>query len=1105
MPHSPKWKPWHEVIQLRDELKTGELSMSMFAADLDEVILKKGKRPIYEDPKKFFALTYPTYNLRKLARDVVRRLAGKSDKAVRQLDLTYGGGKTHTLITLFHLVDDPANLPDVPAVEEFRAQIDLGKNLPKARVAAISFDKLDLETGMDVADPTGQMTRLFHPWSILAWQLAGKKGLEIMNGGKGMAERDTAPAENVMMDLLAIPNAEGVSSLILLDEVLMYARQKVAGDKGWLIKLQSFFQALTQAAVKTDRCAVVASLLASDIAANDSLGLEIVTALKEILKRQEEEMVEPVVKEDVAEVLRRRLFKPCDPAEMRSNAITAFKGVCAHDEALKKEGAAAEKTFVESYPFHPFLTNILYSNWTGLPRFQRTRGVLRLFAIALRDAAQWDTTPLVGTNVFLRKKGEPGLSDSLRELAGIANAQATDGQSISWEGILDRELTFAFDIQRDLSAIEHREIEQAVVTVFLHSQPIGQKASLRELRVTIAPTNPDRIEIEKGLSRWSQDSYWLDDKFTSTEGGALPEDWRLGNKPNLTQIHREKRRQVESDKGVIAVRVDKAIRDVKKLSEGAQALGVRIHALPEKPADIEDDAKFHFAVLGPDAASESGKPSAMAKRFIDETTSAAKPRVYRNAVILAVPSKDGLAMVNSRIADLLAWEQVAQELNDKAKSGNVDAQRMQRLTVELEKAKKLVPDAIRQAWCMMVTVSETNDVQAFKLGITDDPLFMTLKSDPRSRMQETKITAESLLPNGPYDLWKEGDTLRRVKDLSGSFAQMPHLPKMLNASAIVDTLVDGCVAGDFVLQLKRPDKSVRTWWRARPDEEALKDPDLEVVLITSAELAEIPGALLRKGALPGLWETKTELPMADFNTYFDGGKVVQVDRGGYNEGQQIPKASADVMNAAVEKAVADGDLWLVSGPTSMFKESVPVGVLTDASLLLPPPEPLVAAAVLEANLPGAWKDGKASVAAILSQVSMQRGKPVPWVLVQQAVDGALRARIIELAPESPPWPCDPSNAAKVIVKAVSGIARPPGEGGGGSVINDKSIAYRAYLQPNELQDLADALSDIMALQAKHGITIRFQLSVEATSEGELKPEASAELRKMLEDISDSFH
>jgi hypothetical protein len=1104
MPPAPKWKPWHEVAQLRDELKSGELSMSMFAADLDEVILQKGKRPIYEDPKKFFALTYPTFNLRKLARDVVRRLAGKSDKAVRQLNLTYGGGKTHTLITLFHLVNAPAALPDLPAVEEFRAEIGLGKNLPKARVAAISFDKLDLETGMEVADPTGKMTRLFHPWSILAWQLAGKPGLEILNGGKGMTERDSAPAENVMLDLLAIPNAEGVASLILLDEVLMYARQKVAGDKGWLIKLQSFFQALTQAAVKTDRCAVVASLLASDIAANDSLGLEIVTALKEILKRQEEEMVEPVVKEDVAEVLRRRLFKTCDPAEMRTNAITAFKGVCAHDEALKREGAAAEKTFVESYPFHPFLTNILYSNWTGLRQFQRTRGVLRLFAIALRDAAKWDTSPLVGTNVLLRKKGEAGLSDSLRELAVIANAQSTDGQSISWEGILDRELTFAFEIQRDLSAIEHREIEQAVVTTFLHSQPIGQKASLRELRVTIAPTNPDRIEMEKGLSRWAQDSYWLDDKYTATEGGALPEDWRLGNKPNLTQIHREKKRQVESDKGVIAVRLNKAVGDLKKLTEGASALGVRTHTLPDKPADIEDDGKFHFAVLGTEAASESGKPSAAAKRFMDETTSAAKPRVYRNAVILAVPSKDGLDMVRSRIADLLAWEQVALELNDKVKSGNVDAQRMQRLTVELEKAKKLVPDAIRQAWCMMVTVSETNDVQAFKLGITDDSLFTTLKSDLRSRLQETKITAESLLPDGPYDLWQKGDSLRRVKDLAGAFAQMPHLPKMLNASSIVDTLVDGCIAGDFVLQLKRPDKTVRAWWRSRPDEEALKDPDLEVVLITAAELAEIPGALLRKGTLPGLWETKTELPLSVFKAYFSGGKVVQVDRGGYAEGQQIPKANVDVVNAAVEKAVADGDLWLVSGPTSMFKEAIPAGVLTDASLLLPPPEPIVAAAILEANVPAAWKDGKASVAGILAQLSAQRGRPAPWHQVQQAVDGAIRARMVELDTNSAAWPCDPSAATKIVLKAFT-TGSYSQMGGSDGAVEEGVTSFTAYLKPNELQDLADNVSALLELQAKHGIELRFKLNIEADGGVQMSEAVTAELRKIVEGISDSFH
>ena len=107
------WKPWHEVVTLRDDLKSGELSLQMFAADLYEAMMQRGKQPIYESPESFFALTYPTHNLRNLVRDVALRLAGKNDKAVRQLELTYGGGKTHTLITLFQLVNDPGNLPDL--------------------------------------------------------------------------------------------------------------------------------------------------------------------------------------------------------------------------------------------------------------------------------------------------------------------------------------------------------------------------------------------------------------------------------------------------------------------------------------------------------------------------------------------------------------------------------------------------------------------------------------------------------------------------------------------------------------------------------------------------------------------------------------------------------------------------------------------------------------------------------------------------------------------------------------------------------------------------------------------------------------------------------
>jgi len=126
------WKPWHEVVKLREDLRSGELSLHMFAADLYEVMMQSGTRPIYENPEQFFALTFPTYNLRQLVRDVILRLAGKNDKSVRQLELTYGGGKTHTLITLRHLVDEPQKLPNLPAVEEFIQAI--GHRPPKCRL-----------------------------------------------------------------------------------------------------------------------------------------------------------------------------------------------------------------------------------------------------------------------------------------------------------------------------------------------------------------------------------------------------------------------------------------------------------------------------------------------------------------------------------------------------------------------------------------------------------------------------------------------------------------------------------------------------------------------------------------------------------------------------------------------------------------------------------------------------------------------------------------------------------------------------------------------------------------------------------------------------------
>lgn len=1103
MPKLP-WTPWHKVVKLREDLRSGDLPLHMFAADLYEVMMQRGKRPVYEKPEEFFALTFPTYNLRRLVRDVVLRLAGKNDKAVRQLELTYGGGKTHTLIALRHLVHDPERLPELPAVAEFIE--DIGQRPPKCRVVGLCFDKLDVEKGMEVRSPDGKSRTLKQPWSVLAYQIAGDAGLKILHAHGRAEERESAPAENLLTELLEVPGKEGLGVLILVDEVLMYAREKVSQDPEWRARLANFFQYLTQAVPKVDRCCLVASLLATDPRKSDKLGREIQAELYDIFQRQREEAVEPVVKEDVAELLRRRFFTPDslkDREAFRQHVMAALKGIAAVDDQTAKQGAEAEARFLRSFPFHPDLTEVLYSKWTQLIRFQRTRGVLRTFALALREAEAWDTSPLVGPAVFLAAPEREGLSEALRELVAVADTEEWEGKKQAWTGILDNEFAQAKRIQVESVGLKYREVEQAVVTTFLHSQPIGQTAQTRDLVGLLGATRPDRIELEKGLTRWAQTSYWLDDLYTGAQEAQLPGTWRLGNRPNLTQMHAVAAKNISED--TVRARLLDDISKTKALTANASAMGVHVHTLPTRPRDVEDDGGFHYAVLGLPAASESGKPSAEAARFLNETTGADKPRVYRNAVLLLVPSRDGIELATARVRDYLAWEIVREDIKKQQKDGNVDPARALTLQINIDKAKGRIPEAIKQAYCIVVTVSEKDEVQAFKITVNDEPHFITIKGDKRSRVKDTAVTAEALLPEGPYNLWRAGETSRRVKDLAGAFAQLPHLPKMLKASAILDTLADGCGQGTFVLRLVRPDGTSRTWWMSRPDENALSDPALELVLPQGAELGELGPALLTPERLPGLWPA-AEITVQSVADYFNGGTVIQVERQGYQEPMPIPKAGYAVVEKAISAAVEGGSLWMLSGPASILGEPIPPGVLNPSARLSPPPPVISPAEILPENLPNAWKEGVASALSIATALSVKMGKTLPWKSVRDVVSGALQARFLELAQGSQVWPCDFPSAqfSKFTVATGAAVA-----GTGGRGVSDVGfgtiLVAASELEPAQVQDLGDIVPKLLEIKAKAGTPIRFHIRIEL-GDGKARPaeDVTREINALLKRIGENL-
>jgi hypothetical protein len=272
-----------------------------------------------------------------------------------------------------------------------------------------------------------------------------------------------------------------------------------------------------------------------------------------------------------------------------------------------------------------------------------------------------------------------------------------------------------------------------------------------------------------------------------------------------------------------------------------------------------------------------------------------------------------------------------------------------------------------------VTLNEQNAVAAYRINVDNELLFTKLIADKRLRIETTAVNAEALLPGGPYDLWGQGDTARYVKDLVGAFAATASLPKMLNREAILETLLAGCVAGQFVLRVTRADKSQRTFWRARPDGTAIDDPSLEVVLPEAALLTDLDPAVLAPQVLPDLWATG-EVSWPALADYFSGKHLVTQDMGGWTESLLIPAAEEAALKMAVATAVKKGLVWFVSGIGSLLEEDVPEGFIDEHALLLPPPAALAATDILPSAIPAAWSGDETTADHLRVALSAKSGR-----------------------------------------------------------------------------------------------------------------------------------
>ena len=958
---------WHEHCVLRDDVRQDKIGLAEFAADLNAV-RTGGATNVYRLPNLFFDRTYPTDNLKSLVGDVLHRLAGRGGKPVIRVQVAYGGGKTHALIALLHLAERGTELETHPTVGEFLEFSGLNQ-LPQARVALLPFDKFDVIDGLSVVDPDGTIQRVKTPWGALAFQLAGAEGLA------RVAAHETdyiTPAEPILVELLTAPQATGMSTLILVDEVLTYMRGAVNADPNRLGILQDFFQMLTQAVGKVDRASLVASLISHDMVSDDPISVQSLNALENVFHRVEE-TAEPVSREDISELLRRRLFEPGENQDKRRHIVDAFTGVLEKLplRASQKDQSAYDRLF-ESYPFHPDLLEVFYQKWTRLSKFQRTRGVLRTFAYALRDAEGNDASAFVGPGAFLGAKDE--LSDALRELI------VTCDEGNGWTPVLRGELEKAReDIQATLPLLKkHREIEQAVLSTFLHSQPSGQKAEITDLYALIAHSEIDQVSVGEGLNKWREISWFLKEDTNS---------WCLETTSNLTNMH------VEAIRGLSADDINREL--VKRIKDaGLEKMtdAVDVHRLPDATTDIPDNPELHFVIAGHEYTAIPGEEASPSlKAFFNRT--------YRNNIIILAPENSRLTGLRTQICKVLGW----QRIEDGDQMNLLSEAQKALLFQRKEDDANGILGSVKSAYSVLIGLDEDGQIEARQLSPGSEPAFERVKSflEEDGRLLTSALDPDLLTPDSYFELWGEDETSKPVQGLYRMFASLPRLPRLLSREVFHETLRRGVADGRIVLSAVRPDGSQHTYWPKFPSDEELKKKDLQVIPVEHAELHNLRPEVLRPGEIPKLWQNdNAAITMSAIRQFF--------------RREDVPRLASDgILLGAVKSAIQAGLLMARSQRVVFYKETIPDAVLNDDLELVRPLAPISGLELSQRALPEAWEVRSSSVARVMGALAKRKDTPIPWGLIVDAVNDGLAKNLFEITETSPAQPWAANDADKI--------------------------------------------------------------------------------------------
>ncbi|OGV65464.1 MAG: hypothetical protein A3K19_10270 [Lentisphaerae bacterium RIFOXYB12_FULL_65_16] len=632
-------KPWREVAVPHDDVLRGTFQQAEFAADISRVHDGTASDE-YQDPVLFFKRTYITVGMGLLLDNVVRRLGGRGGDPVIQLQTAFGGGKTHTMLAVYHLAQGrvPASeLQAVPPILDRAGVVEL----PKTRVAVI--DGIRLSPNQPQLHGTQEVHTL---WGELAWQLGGETAYERVRDSD---RKGTSPGKKLLADLLR----ECAPCVILMDELVAYVRQFEEGKSytgGTFDSNLSFIQALTEGLKAVPTAVLLASLPDSQHAGGVQ-GQRALSALEDCFGRVHA-IWKPVATEEAFEIVRRRLFREIQDRPAAERVCRAFAdhyvagGTDFPQET--QEGRYYER-LLSAYPVHPEVFARLYEDWSTLDNFQRTRGVLKLMAKVIHRLWKDDNKDL------LILPGSLPLYDG--DTANELLYYLPQGWAPVVEKDIDGERAETAVIEQDSRFGVVQAARRAARTVFLGSAPVTQVQTaargveLNRILLGCVQPGQQNAVYEDALHRLTDRLHYL-----SVAGRRFWFDTR----PNLRREMEERKRRFQDRDDLFP-----AIRDMlqKALPSGSGLCGA-VHVFTPH-GDIPDDAVLRLVVLPPDAAhSRTGRSPATVRADEWLKKRGDQPRARQNRLLFLAPDQECVGRLLDQVRSVLAWRSILDDYRD---------------------------------------------------------------------------------------------------------------------------------------------------------------------------------------------------------------------------------------------------------------------------------------------------------------------------------------------------------------------------------------------------------------------------------------------------------